>query len=278
MKIQEVIDRICKWHEPFVDREGGRDRVLCGDPEQECTGIAVTVCATYEVIQKAASQGANFIITHESIFFGSRIDQDGLEENEVYQSKRKLIEDSGIVIWRDHDRMHGNGRPFYPERKRNDYIFYGICKELGWDDYVADDPMKPLLYHIPETTAAELSELFMDKFGLKGLRIVGNRDAKIKTVWFAEHVQGGKNDGEKVAQGLQADAIIPFEICDFTLTQFVRDAAAMGQNKVMLEMGHFNCEELGMKYCLQWLPEAIGDSIPLTFIPAGDTFEYIARW
>ncbi len=277
MIIQEVIDRICKWHEPFTDHEGGRDKVLCGNPEQECTGIVVTVCATYEVVKQAAALGANLIISHESIFFGGRIGQDGLEDNEVYERKHGMIEDSCIVVWRDHDRMHGNGKPFFPERQRNDYIFYGICKELGWEDYVADDPMKPLLYHIPETTAGELSALLMDKFGLNGLRIVGNRSAKIKTVWFSEHVQGGKEDGAKIHKGLQADAIIPLEICDFTLTQFVRDAAAMGQDKVMLEMGHFNCEELGMKYCLKWLPEAIGESVPITFIPAGDTFEYITK-
>lgn len=277
MKIREAVERIYRWHEPFVEHEGGRDKILCGDPEQECTGIAVTVCATYDVLRRAVAQGANLIISHESIFFGGRIDTDGLEVNEAYQAKKRFIEENHVVVMRDHDRMHGNGRPFFPERKRNDYIFYGICRELGWEKYVVGDKMKPLLYHIPETTGRKLAALLMEKFDLKGLRVVGNPDAKVSTVWFCEHVQGGKNDGEKVARGRQADAIIPFEICDFTLTQYVNDAAAMGENKVLLEMGHFNCEELGMKYSLKWLPEALGEDVPTVFLPAGDLFDYIKR-
>lgn len=277
MKIQKVIDRICQWHEPFVEHENGRDKVLCGNADQECTGIGVTVCATYDVICEAVRQNINFIITHESIFFGSRIDADGLEENGVYQEKRRLIEENNIVIWRDHDRMHGNGRPFHPERKRNDYIFYGICQELGWQDYVADDPMKPTLYKIPQTTAGELADLLMEQFGLEGLRIVGDLEAPVSTVWFSEHTMGNKNDGIAVRKAQNADAIIPFEICDYTLTQYVRDAAAMGKKKILLEMGHFNCEELGMRYCLKWLPEAVGSELPIVFLKAGDQFHYVAR-
>lgn len=277
MKIKEAIDRICKWHEPFEDHEGGRDKVLYGDPNQNCTGIAVTVCATYDVIRQAIERNINFIITHESIFFGGQIDGSKLGENEAYLEKKQLLEEHNIVVWRDHDRMHGNGKPFFRERRRNDYIFYGICQELGWNEYIVGDEMKPLWYHIPQTTGRDLAALLMEKFGLKGLRVVGNLDAKVSTVWFCEHVQGGKFDGDKVHQGRTADAIVPFEICDFTLTQYVNDAAAMGENKVLLEMGHFNCEELGMKYCLQWLPEALGEDIPTVFLPAGDLFDYIKR-
>ena len=277
MKIQEAIDRICKWHEPFVEHENGRDKVLCGNTDQECTGIGVTVCATYDVIRKAVEQNINFIITHESIFFGGRIDTDGLEENAVYQEKRRLIEENNIVIWRDHDRLHGNGRPFHPERKRNDYIFYGICQELGWEDYIVDDPMKPTLYKIPQMSAGAFADLLMDRFGLEGLRIVGDLETPVSIVWFSEHTMGNKNDGVAVRKAQSADAIIPFEICDYTLTQYVRDAAAMGKKKVLLEMGHFNCEELGMQHCLKWLPEALGTDVSIRFLKAGDQFGYVTR-
>ncbi len=276
MKIQEAIDRIYKWHEPFEEHEGGRDKVLCGNPDQELTGIVVTVIATYDVIKEAIKLGYNLIISHESIFFGGRIDTN-LEQNSVYVEKKKLIEDNNIVVVRDHDRMHGNGLPFFPERKRNDYIFYGICKELGWDDYVIGDKMKPLWYKIPETTARDLADLFIDKFGLTGMRVVGNMDAKVSTVWFCEHVNGDKRDGKAVENAQKADAIIPFEICDYTLTQYVVDAAQMGMDKVILEMGHINTEELGMQYCLEWLPEAVGDDVPLKFVQSGDLFRYVKK-
>ena len=53
MKIKDVNERLCEWHQPFIEHEGGRDKILCGDADQECSGIAITVCATFEVLKKA---------------------------------------------------------------------------------------------------------------------------------------------------------------------------------------------------------------------------------
>ncbi len=273
MKISEAIEKLRLWHEPFVEsKNGGRDKVLAGDPEQECTGIAITVCATMDVLKKAKEKNINLIISHESIFFGGRVEAEG---NDIYEVKKQYIEENGIVVYRDHDRMHGNGLPFHPNRVNPDYIFYGICKELGWEEYIVGDTLKPVMYEIPKTSAQDLAQFLMDKFHLKGLRIVGNMDCDITKVWFCEHVQGDSKDSEKVAKGLQAEAMIPFEICDFTLTQYVVDAASMGQSKVLMEMGHFNAEELGMKYMLAWINEAVGEDIRAEFIQSGDLFQYI---
>ena len=39
MKIQEIIDKLKDWHEPFIESpRGTRDQILTGDPDQECTG------------------------------------------------------------------------------------------------------------------------------------------------------------------------------------------------------------------------------------------------
>ena len=276
MKIQEIIDKICQWHEPFENpKMGTRDLVLGGNTDQECSGIAITCCATFEVLEKAKEKNINFIITHESIHFGLQKTDEDIIGNDVYDAKVKYIEDNGLVVWRDHDRIHGNGLPFHPIRHNPDYIFYGLSKELGWDEYIIGDTMKPLWFKIPTTTAKEFAQFLIDKFKLDGLRIVGNMDCEISTVWFAEHVNGGKMDSKKIKAGLKADAIIPFEICDYTLTQYVKDAAYLGQSKVLFEMGHFNAEELGMKYMCKWLPEIIGNEIPIEFIQSGDVFKYI---
>lgn len=271
MKIIEVIEKIKQWHEPFEAKEVGRDLILKGNADQECTGIIITVCATFDVLKKAKEKHCNLIITHESIFYGANDEE--AKVNDVLQAKSRYIEENGLCVWRDHDRMHGNNSV---ERQRNDYIFYGLMKELGWEDYVVGDKRKPLWYKIPKTNIQTLSAFLIDRFHLNGLRIVGNQDAEIETVWFAEHVQGGKWDKGKLAGGLKADAIIPFEICDFTLTQYVFDAASMKQNKVLLEMGHFNTEELGMKYMVEWLSEIVND-LPIEFIQSGDFFEYITK-
>lgn len=274
MKINEVIERIKQWHEPYDAKDEGRDLILGGNPDQECTGIVITVCATLAVLKKAKEMGCNFIVSHESIAYGAKDDE--IDANDVLQHKMRYIEENGLCVWRDHDRIHGNGLPFHPERKRNDYIFYGLMKELGWEEYVMGDKMKPLWYKIPKTSARQLADELMNKFNLNGLRIVGNLDAEIETVWFCEHVQGGKMDKGKLAGGLKADAMIPFEICDFTLTQYVFDAAELHQNKMLIEMGHFNAEELGMKYMCEWMKEIVND-VPVHFVQSGDFFQYVRR-
>ena len=275
MKISEVISKLEEFHEPFTKNPGCRDMVLAGDSDQECTGIMVTVCATQEVLEKAVAAGKNLIISHESIFFGGQIDKDGLDENPSYIAKNHYIYENKLCIWRDHDHMHGNGPPFFPKRTNKDYIFYGIMKELGWEKYVFGDKLKPLWYEIPTMKGYELADLLISKFNLNGLRVVGDLDTDVSVVWLSEHVQGGKMDGDKVSKSVRADAIIPFEICDYTVTQYVHDSCQLGMKKVILEMGHFNAEEIGMKYMAEWLPQAINcEDIPVEFVQSGDFFQY----
>ena len=275
MKISEIIKKLEKWHEPFEKKEGlpGRDGILCGDPDIECNGIAVSVCATFEVLEKAKEKGLNLVITHESIFYGEKDNY-----AEVYKEKKRFIEENHMVVYRDHDRLHGNGIPFFPVRKTNDFIFYGIMKELGWKKYQILDPMKPVTYEIPEIKAFDLARQLMEAFDVTGMRVVGDLNTKVRKVCFIEHVQGNKNDLEKMALAKDYDALIPLEICDYTVSAYVTDEAYRHHDKVIFEMGHFNVEQLGMKYMLQWLPDAIEDKeLKIEFVPARDNFQYLTR-
>ena len=96
MKIIEIIDKIKKEHEPFEEKEDCRDLILAGNPNQICNGICVTVCATMDVLKKAKENNLNLIITHESIFFGSRVENEDLKENPVYLQKKQFIEENAV--------------------------------------------------------------------------------------------------------------------------------------------------------------------------------------
>jgi len=68
MTANEVIERIkktrgSKWRSNTVDTFKG------GDPNTKVTGIAVTMMATMDVLQRAAAKGQNLIITHEPTFY-----------------------------------------------------------------------------------------------------------------------------------------------------------------------------------------------------------------
>lgn len=285
MKISEIINRICEFH-PHQDPERPTcDVIKFGDPDKECTGVVVTVWATSEVIRKAGELGANFIIVHEPLFFSHDDTTDWLEGCEVYAEKVALLEKYGIVVWRDHDHIHGQSVPSAKERFDDDYIFKGIMYQLGWEEYRLDDEMKPLLYQIPETTGRELGKYLIDTLNLNGLRVVGDPDCKVKRVYFAQHVNGQGFRGAaprdleliRMAESENIDAFIPLEIVDWTLTEYVRDSALLGRGKCILEMGHFNCEEIAMHYMEKWLPEVIEGACPVTYVQAGDTFSYLTK-
>ena len=243
----------------------------------ECTGIAVTCYANIEVVKEAIKKNCNLIIAHESLYYGDEYGTKPFEDIEAYKAKKALLEDSNIVVFRNHDRMHGKGKPWVPERLRNDYIYYGLMKELGWEEYVVGDRMKPLWYKIPEIEIRDLADYLMQRLDITGLRLVGSTKGKVTDIFVSEHCIG-KGDDKAILSAVNAQVIIPLEICDYTLSAYVRDAALAGETKAILEMGHFNVEEAGMKHMASWLPEAIkDDTTPIHFIKSGDTYNYILR-
>lgn len=281
MKVSEVIEKLKAYHPP-VDESRTSDTIKFGDPDQECTGVVTTVYASIDVIRKAAELNANLIICHEPLFYSHDDQVDWLEGNTVYEEKAALLAKHNIVVWRDHDRIHGGS----PARQRQhlDLVFHGIMQELGWEEYCIGFPKKPLLYEIPETTGRKLAAELVEKLNLSGARIVGNPDAKVRRVFFCEHVTamhfGLHQPDCDAIQEIEKegyDALIPLEIVDWTLSEYVRDAAQLGRNKVLIEMGHFNVEEAAMKYMLQWLPELLGGSVPVHFVQSGDSFSYLLR-
>lgn len=279
MKINEVIERLIDFHQPYKSAKT-RDTVKYGDPDKECTGIVTTVYGSSDVIRKAHELGCNLVISHESIFFGDEFDPETFKGLKAYEEKKKLLEETGIVVWRDHDHMHGQGKnPWHPEmvRTRNDYIFYGLMKVLGWDEYVTGDTLKPLWYKLPEMTVRELAEDMMKKMNLNGCRIVGDLDSKVSTVFVCEHCNG-RGDEAKIMQSENADVLIPLEINDWTVTTAIREANMFRAHKAIIEFGHFNVEEAGMKYMAEtWLKDVVKNEMPVYFVQSGDSFIYLTR-
>ena len=270
MKIAEIIEKLKAFH-PEIDESHTSDTLKYGDAQRECTGIFVTCFASAEVISEAVKLGVNFIITHEPTFWTHEDETNWLSGSEVFAAKIALLDEHGIVIWRDHDRIHG-GKPSN-DPNHIDGIFYGIMKELGWDEYKLDYPNKPLLFRLPETDAESLGRFLMEKLDLRGLRILGDRHAKASTVFFCEHIcdhDWKEKDKIKQTEMKKIDAIIPLEIIDWSLAAFVRDCAQLGFPKVMYNVGHFNMEELGMKYMVKWLPTVIGEDILVHHVFSGD--------
>jgi putative NIF3 family GTP cyclohydrolase 1 type 2 len=268
MNVREVVEIVLKLN-------GGRkfektcDQLLEGNWEQQVTGIATTFMATVDVIRRAITTGSNLIITHEPLYFTGLDHIEWVEADPVYQRKKDLIDDNRISIWRYHDHMHSGN---------NDLIYAGLLKDLGWTNYLNTEFPLPHCYSIPTTTVAVLVSFFKKALGMKVIQVVGDLETKCSRVGIL--VGGGSlglGQEEMPAQLMhdqQLDVMICGEITEWTLTAYVRDAAALGFNKAMIVVGHERSEEPGMKELANRLQPLLKE-IPVHFSDAGEPFIYL---
>lgn len=282
MRIIEVIEKIKNYHkgtfgDEKIDDNTTRDKILYGNAEQKCTGIVTTCWASADVIRKAHAQGANLIICHEALFWNHGDHTDWLveSENNTFLAKKELLDETGIVVWRDHDYIH-SGIP-KGDGTYIDGIFYGLSEKLGWTDYIIEDMENPLFFDLPETTAKNLAEYIIRKLNLNGIKILGDRNTKIKKVKIPMHVLGNDRDLIEESEKKDIDCFLAMELVDFTLAEYIRDSSMLDFNKVIINMGHFNLEEAGMEYMVNYLSDALNEDIPCTYIQSGDMYSYITK-
>ena len=284
MKVREIIDKILDYH-PHLEDYKGCDSYKCGDPDTECTGVVTALTPNIAVIRKAIELGANLVVVHEPTFYTSEDGPGWFEEfgNQVYEEKRKLLDEHGTVIWRDHDHMH-----FHDP----DCIFTGVLKYLGWQDNARVDRDTGLFAHylveVEEMSVKQLAAYLIEKIGLNGARIIGDPENRVSKIAFVGHLFPNdyiKKDGSKgeysvkVIETLEdfADVIIPGEVIDWTVLSYIRDANELGKNKAAINIGHFNWEELGMRYMKDWLDELIENKVNVTYVPSGDMYRYVVK-
>ena len=229
MLISEVIDGVkayCghDWGGPIMD-DTTRDQVLWGTVDVECTGIVTTCFASADVIRQAHARGANLIICHEALFWNHGDHTCWLAGNKTFAAKRALLEECGITVWRLHDHIHSG----IPEDGRLvDGIFMGLADKLGWRDYVRGDTARPMEFEIPETSAGELARFLVGRLGLAGTRIVGDADARVRTVLVPMHLIGQFDNDTTARMDSGFDCLVTMEATDFTTSEYVRDSAQLG--------------------------------------------------
>src|SRR3954462_7868587 len=124
------------------------DTFKAGNPDAAVTGIAVTMMATMDVLQRASALGLNLVITHEPTFYAHLDTPEGLPNNDpVWSEKRAFIEKHNLVVWRFHDHWH---------MRHPDGIEAGVIHSLHWEKF--QNPENQYLFTLPETTVKKLAE------------------------------------------------------------------------------------------------------------------------
>ena len=259
LTVKEVIDIIIK-DIPGAPFERTVDQLRSGSMDQKVTGIVCTMFPTLTVIEQAKKIGANMIVAHETLYYNHQDETDWLEGDEVFQYKRKLLEEHQIAIWRFHDYWH---------RRKPDGIAEGNLKKLGWYPYY--NASNPRLLTLPEAQSLKsIMDHIKVHFDIPKLRLVGDLDQPCQSIYLAF----GAIDSRMIIaaiQELEPDLILCGETREWETVERVRDGRLMGKNTALAILGHELSEASGMEFAAEWIQEKIPD-IPVNYIASGDPF------
>jgi putative NIF3 family GTP cyclohydrolase 1 type 2 len=258
---REVIARIQAHVEiPWMSQTV--DTFKAGNPDTEVKGIAVTMMATLDVLQRAAASGQNLIITHEPTFYNHQDKPDDLEQKEndpVLATKRAFIAEHNLVIWRFHDHQH---------RMKLDGIETGMAHALGWEKF--QDPGNQYVFAIPETDLEHLASDLKSRLKIHVLRVVGDPKLKVKKVALVPGASGF-NKETRALEITDLQVLITGEPREWETVEYVADAVTEGKPKALIILSHIPSEQSGMEECTRWLKTFVSE-VPVEFVPARDPF------
>jgi putative NIF3 family GTP cyclohydrolase 1 type 2 len=258
---REVIARI-QAHAGIPWMSETVDTFKAGNPDTQVKGIAVTMMATLDVLQRAAAAGQNLIITHEPTFYNHQDKPDDLEQKEndpVLAAKRAFIAEHGLVIWRFHDHWH---------RMKPDGIEAGMAHALGWEKF--QDSGNQYVFALPETDLEHLASDLKSRLKIHVMRVVGDPKLKVRKVAFVPGASGfGKETRALEISDLQV--LITGEPREWETVEYVADAVTEGKPKALIILSHIPSEQAGMEECTRWLKTFVSE-VPVEFVPARDPF------
>lgn len=236
------------------------DTVKSGDPEKELSKVAVSMFATVKVIKEAAAWGADMLLVHEPTYYAHL--EDG-PETSVTRAKRDLIEKSGLVIYRHHDRMHASDP---------DGITEGELRYLGLTGKIEKTPyFASYIMTLDEPkTATELALTMEERLRIKHVRIAGEKRKKAKTLALCFGTPGGIFE---LISDDRVDALLIGEACEWQIAEYARDAAELGYNKSLIVMGHIGSERDGMKFLTGKLQSSYPD-IDFKYFECEEVYTY----
>jgi putative NIF3 family GTP cyclohydrolase 1 type 2 len=255
----EVIARIKKnvgvpWFPKTVDN------LLTGTPETPVKGIATTMMATLDVVERAAAAGRNMIVTHETPFYLHQDQTEDIKDDATLKCKQEFCARHDVAIFHFHDHWHA---------RHPDGIAQGMVEQLGWQKYVntAADPKKLTFDGVP---LGEFARTMAATLNAKTMRVMGDPALPVR------HVQTswgyiGRETGIPIFAQPGLDVLICGETREWELVEYCQDTIRRGEHKALIVVGHVLSEQGGMKLCTEWLKGFVTE-VPVEFIAAAEPF------
>lgn len=254
----DVVDRIRKqvgipWRTETVDQ------IVAGDASTPVKGIAATMMATLDVVERAAAAGKNMIVTHETPFYLHQDHTDDIKDDPTLLYKLDFIRKHNMAIFHFHDHWHA---------RKPDGIATGMMQQLGWEKNV--DPGNPKQFTFSGEPLAQFSDAMQARLKDRTLRVVGDPRLPVKRVlvsWgFVSRMPGISWFARP-----DVDVFIVGETREWELVEYACDSITAGNKKALIVLGHVVSEQGGMIYCADWLRSFIPE-VPVEFIPTRQPF------
>ena len=255
----EVIARIkTNLGQPWRDTTY-RDTFKFGGADTVVTGIATTVFCTYEVLERAAAAGLNFVIPHEDTYWNDRDDAAIVKDASLYARKTEFMRAHGMAVFRIHDHMHA---------QRPDFLYVGCARTLGLDSRYETAPQSHR-FTIPPTTLGALASECRKRLGARAIRVVGDPKARVS------RIQLGVGYATPAVNDPAIDVVISGEQQEtdgtFDSPSYVLDAVSLGMAKGWIMLGHAISEEQGMLEMASWIKGFVPE-LPVQLVKAGEPF------
>ncbi len=236
------------------------DTFKAGDPDTPVKGIAVTMMATMDVLERASAQGLNFVITHEPTFYAHEDTPEGLPETDsVWTEKRAFIAKHGMVVWRFHDHWH---------ERQPDGIEAGMVHGLGWEKF--QDPNDQFFFTVPETTLQQLAAKVAKKLDSPVVRVVGDPKMKVTKVAFSPGAAGFEHESHLLERD-DVQVLMVGETREWETVEYAADAVTQRRDKALIVIGHVPSEQDGMEECTRWLKGFV-QGVPIVFVATKGPF------
>lgn len=236
------------------------DKLVWGENSMEVKGIAVTMMATLEVLQKAAKAGHNMIITHEPTFYSHQDATADLQQDEMFLHKTAFMKQHNLCAFHFHDHWHA---------RKPDGIAIGMQKALGWEAFAAAGNPKSFVFPKAKTLAALVKEM-ETKLNAGSVRVIGDPTLAVKNALASWGYISGPPALNLIARP-DVDVFILGETREWEVVEYAQDLVAAGRKKALIVLGHVASEQAGMKYCAEWLRGLIKE-VPVEFIASAEPF------
>ena len=235
------------------------DNIVAGKPDTRVRGIATTMMATMDVVQRAAAAGRNLVITHEPTFYSHQDATEPFGQDATYQFKDGFLRQHDMVVFRFHDHWHA---------MRPDGVAFGMARELGWEKHRAGESQREFTF--PGVPLAQIVEQIRDRLGAVTVRVVGDRALRVNRL-AASWGYYTFNPANLVIARPDIDVFVVGETREWETVEYAQDLIAAGRKKALIVIGHVASEQAGMKYCAEWLKGFVTE-VPVEFVPASEPF------